>query len=316
MGFAKHETFYIRDGWLNKGLKAIQDDPHILSQEEAPQRLGLGKNMVKSLRYWLIAFGLAETKQMGRTKGLKLSSIGELIADNDPYQELEGTLWLLHYQLIKGIRSATAWYWFFNVYVPRNFTRQDFLDQIRQWLNTEEPDAENLVAEGSLIKDFECIIHTYTPNQREYTPEDLMESPLATLNLITALDHKDEQDKRVRYYRLNSTPAINIPPLILLYTLLAYRDIYYPDAEQMSLSDAIRKPFSAGRVFNINTNTLEEVLLNLENQVPEYAVSITRTGGLNMLNLPRVEAQEVLRTFYRHHPRNVDEIRSWTYQLR
>ena len=48
--FARHETFHPRFGWLKKGFDAAQKNPGIFLQEDAPVRLGVGKNMVNSIR--------------------------------------------------------------------------------------------------------------------------------------------------------------------------------------------------------------------------------------------------------------------------
>ena len=55
MKFRAHETFSIRKGWLNKGMKQVAKDPSVfVSKEYNPMDvLGIGSNMVKSLRYWL-----------------------------------------------------------------------------------------------------------------------------------------------------------------------------------------------------------------------------------------------------------------------
>jgi hypothetical protein len=107
--FAKHETFYIRDGWLYKGIQAIQTDPLIFANEEAPQILGLGKNMVRALRYWMTATQLAEESATKYGKEQTLTEFGKAVAEFDKYQELDGTLWLLHYHLATNYKDATAW---------------------------------------------------------------------------------------------------------------------------------------------------------------------------------------------------------------
>ena len=60
MKFRGHETFYIRKGWLTKGMKYVKKMPDVFtSKEHNPMdTLGIGSNMVKSLRYWLTTVGL------------------------------------------------------------------------------------------------------------------------------------------------------------------------------------------------------------------------------------------------------------------
>src|ERR1700694_4954634 len=125
MPFAKHESFYIREGWLFKGLRAVERDEAIFVAPDASERLGLGKNMVRSLRFWMQATGLSQEKTGNRVRVQELTALGKRILVSDPYLELEGTLWLIHHQLLSSDHLATAWYWFFNHFVPSNFTKQE-----------------------------------------------------------------------------------------------------------------------------------------------------------------------------------------------
>src|SRR6266704_1925676 len=105
MGFAKHETFYIRAGWLFKGMAAIKraEDaghlPTIFLDADAPERLGIGQNMVRALRFWIQATGLAEERFEERQRVQHLTPFGELVWEYDRYLENTTTLWLLHYHL-------------------------------------------------------------------------------------------------------------------------------------------------------------------------------------------------------------------------
>ena len=109
MYFAKHETFHIRDGWMTKGLRSLQHDPRIFFDPKAPEKLGMGKNMVRSLRFSMQATGLAEEVRSGALTVQKPTLLGQLIRDNDPYLEHETSLWLIHYNLVCSRDLATAW---------------------------------------------------------------------------------------------------------------------------------------------------------------------------------------------------------------
>ena len=68
MKFRAHDTFFIRKGWLSKGMKYVhaKDDVFISKNENPMDVLGIGANMVKALRYWLQAVGLTEEPSSGR----------------------------------------------------------------------------------------------------------------------------------------------------------------------------------------------------------------------------------------------------------
>ncbi len=315
MYFAKHETFHIRDGWLYKGMKAICEDENIFLAEDAPERLGLGKNMVRALRYWMQAVGLSSEEFSGGKKAQALTPVGELIWMNDPYLELEGTLWLLHHQLISSEELATTWYWFFNHYVPVAFISRDFVERLGQWINLQLPEGANPVAENSLRKDFDCLLRTYLPGKRGQSPEDVMASPFTTLGLLSSFTEQDEESRKpIRAYRFEAGLPQTIPPLIFLYILLNRQAEERPGANQVGLNIVLREPKNVGRTFNIGMLALEELLMRLEDIHPEWAVRLTRTGGLDQLTLPDVQAFDVLRVFYEEQT-VTEEVRPWLQPL-
>ena len=79
-----HEKFPLRDGWLNKGLIIVDEEPKIFNSKEAPETFGIGNNMVKSIRYWLTAFDLIVSKA---SKGTELTETAQLIKKYDLYFE-------------------------------------------------------------------------------------------------------------------------------------------------------------------------------------------------------------------------------------
>jgi hypothetical protein len=308
--FAKHQTFYIRDGWLYKGMRAIQMDASIFTQESAPQTLGLGKNMVQSLRYWIVATQLATETLTKQGNVQHLTRFGELVFEYDPYQELDGTLWLIHYHLVTNRDKATAWYWFFNHFAPNIFTRQEFIARLAQWVNTQ---GEDVKSEQSFTRDCDCLALTYLSRSQDRSPEDSLISPLANLGLLSEVEHQDDEDKRVRSLKFNLIRSNSIHPLVFLYILLKQQELERPSARQLSLIDALREPKNAGRVLNIGMQTLEEILLKLEESYPDFVIRLTRTGGLDQLTLPNISADEVLQIFYQQSD-TTEDVKQWAFQ--
>src|SRR5690348_17606538 len=97
MLFAAHESFHIRQGWLRKGLLGIEEHPDLFTREDATDLLGVGRNMVSAIRYWLLASGLATTKTETadgkRTSFFNQTDFARLVLKHDPFIEDEGTLW-------------------------------------------------------------------------------------------------------------------------------------------------------------------------------------------------------------------------------
>ena len=60
-----HETFSFRYTWLPKAVRALASDPFLFSNEEnAMVALGVGKNMVRSIRFWSQAASIIRAAPM------------------------------------------------------------------------------------------------------------------------------------------------------------------------------------------------------------------------------------------------------------
>ena len=93
MKFRAHDTFFIRKGWLNKGMRNVKIDPAVFmgAKGNPMDILGIGANMVKALRYWLQAVNLTTEPNAGKREQ-SFTPFGEVVFKNDPYIEEMGTL--------------------------------------------------------------------------------------------------------------------------------------------------------------------------------------------------------------------------------
>lgn len=57
--FSGHDSFQCRQLWLKKGFDYLQSRKSF-SDAAAVVKLGVGKNMVSSIRYWLKAFNIID----------------------------------------------------------------------------------------------------------------------------------------------------------------------------------------------------------------------------------------------------------------
>jgi hypothetical protein len=297
MAFAKHETFYIREGWLFKGMAAIKEAedkgklPTIFLDADAAERLGIGQNMVRSLRFWMQATWLAEEKLEERQRVQRLTPFGELVWNYDRYLEDNATLWLLHYYLACSQDQATTWYWFFNHFAPSTFDETNCLDALHNWVISNYPDQE--IALGSLKRDVDCLLQTYLPSKISRTPEELTESPFSRLHILSRIG--DDRGQRYRMERLDST---RFHPLILLYVLVDRQQKVRNGASQVGLSDVLREQLNAGRVFSLTTTALSDLLAWLNKDYQDWRINFVRTAGLDMLTLNIIKPTEILTRYY------------------
>ena len=96
--FSGHETFIARTFWPKKGYDFIKQGGKF-SSEDSVVELGVGKNMVLSINFWMKALGLIDESTN------ELTPFSHFLFDDetgvDPYLEDIGSIWLLHYFLIK-----------------------------------------------------------------------------------------------------------------------------------------------------------------------------------------------------------------------
>lgn len=268
-----HETFAIRKGWLSKGMKRVRDDGEVfLSKENNPMDvLGIGANMVKSLRYWLQAVGLTEEPETGR-RVQRLTDFGTLVFRHDRYLEETGTLQLLHYKLASNRRLAPSWYYFFNEH-KGEISEDEFAQGLGNWLAMEgqEQPSRRLVQD-----DFACIVSTYLPrhksNPEKDSPESNLECPLAELGLLDYLKKSDRTYKKV------APSPKSLHPWIVLAAIADNAG----GKTEIQLHELSQAPRSISRIFNLDTIALLEALYQAEGL---GQIKLVRTAGLDVIQI-------------------------------
>jgi hypothetical protein len=273
--FSGHETFPFRYPWLKKGFDAVLADARVFTRDDAITTLGVGKNMVRSIRHWCLAAGvLAENRDAGGA--LHPTELGTLLlADNglDPYLEDPATLWVLHWQIASNRARATTWFWAFSYFNEPEFTREALASTLFKWTQTL-PGKQ--VAESSLKRDVEVFLRTYVPSRasRGDVAEDTLDCPLTDLGLIT--------QPGGRAYRFQRGAQRGLPDGVLLYAVLQFWEGFAPAAETLALHDLARQPGSPGRLFKIDESSLVERLEGVE-QATDGKLTYGETAGLRQL---------------------------------
>lgn len=277
MKFRAHDTFYIRKGWLSKGMKSIvaNEDVFVSKDENPMDVLGLGANMVKALRYWLQAVGLTEESRSGK-RVQKLTSLGKMIYENDRYIEEIGTLYLLQYRLASNKEDATTWYYFFNEFSLSEFSRDDFVESIQKYIRMS--DAENSIASRSINDDFACIINTYLPryksNPLKVSAENNIDCPFGELGLIDILS------KTRKTYKKSTPAAYSINPWIALAVIVDNAK----GRNEIPLNEVLTSPCNLGKVFNLDSIVMLDILYRIEHL---GGLRINRTAGLDVILLQK-----------------------------
>ena len=255
----KHGSFYIRNGWPTKIINAINADHLIFSPNnelDAVDNIGVGRVMVKAMRYWASAMGLVTEDKIQQGVTCNLTNLGNVIAARDPFCQDKGTLWLFHRNLATNEAQATAWYWAFNVYNSKSFSKDDFCSAFYSYVQR----AGGNYQKNAVDKEFDCFKNTYV-SDKAFDIEKIIEEDtvpfFAPLRLLTYNSGVFERTKM---------SAKDIPTDILLYCIMMDNEETLKNKRQLSIDMLLEEPNQVGKYMNLTYAVLLELLLQLENQ--------------------------------------------------
>ena len=285
--FGGHEKFVFRQSWLKKGFDLACAEPTIFTQSDALVRLGVGKNMVRSIRYWCLALGLLEDHPDGPKAGLQPTLLGErLLSDGgwDPYLEDTATLWLLHWQLVFGKRHSLVWHYVFTTFLDREFTRQRLTEFVEQQF-----DREGILTTPQMVeREVDVCLRTYVPAQvgRALSFEDSLNCPLAELGLI-----RSTPEERLFSFAIGPKPLL--PAEVFGYALFLYLEQIANRQRTVAVDDLLYKAGSPGQAFKIDENSVVAYLETLET-LTDGQIGLHETAGIRQLYLHDWRSEQVM----------------------
>ncbi len=264
----RHETFTPRYGWLKKGYDAVIDDPKVFKAQDAIERLGVGKNMVRSIRFWCQAFKIIQPDNEG---GYKPAKLGEKLLGEtgwDKYLEDEASLWLLHWQLFLPSLEGVSWSLAFNKCNSLSFD----IKQLAKVIATAAQKYQRLasVSEKSFERDASCIIRMYCDTADKVTEIDC---PFTKLGIVRKADDQN-------YVSFNIAEKTMIPPLIFAAACFSYLDNYvFSGQKTISLNRLTYDFNSPGVVFKLPESIVGNYLSQALDELNIDGVTITDSLG-------------------------------------
>jgi hypothetical protein len=288
MKFSGHETFSCRATWLKKGLDFILNggeiDPSVFTQPDAATELGVGRNMVNSIRYWLNAFGLIDE---GKDGELSVdSTVGAFIYQGDEdddaldlFLEDPLTLWLLHYKLVTT-NYATIYNFFFLHFIPRksndSFTEQEFLLALKSFIRSSGVSVPSV---KTLESDFKVLLDMYA--LKFHKASEIDDTALNILQPLEILTRQKLNKEKMVFYSINRSSLEEVPmELIGMLILEHYKKLNVKSRSAELLLEEVGRPFCYSR------EPFYEVLNKLEGEYSEvFTFSRARNTGINELQL-------------------------------
>lgn len=277
-----HETFPLRYGWLKKAFDAVyatedgrHDNRFVFSGPDAIAELGVGKNMVASMRHWATAARIIEDQT--NPNRIATTLLGKRLFGErglDPYMENVATSWLVHWQLAGWGKRSTTWLWAFNYYSGIDFERESLAQSVRKFVDDR---GKTRIADSTIKRDIACLVRTYVSQTLTTiaSHEDRLESPLTELGLIKSLGSRDG----FRFIR-GPKPLLGIG--VFSYAVADFWDQSFPNANTLSFEALAHEPGSPGQVFLLEENDMVEMLTRLE-EVTKGDYIWSETAGLKQL---------------------------------
>jgi hypothetical protein len=304
--FARHETFHPRYGWLKKGFDYASEDPGVFLRDDATTVLGVGKNMVRAIRYWCVAYKVLHEER--RKDNFRLYDVyptdfgRQLLADDgwDPYLEDPGSLWLLHWQLLRPPCRAPAWWAIFNSPRSPEFSDRALLEELRRFRD-EQGWAD--VVDNSLDKDVRCLLRMYgSVTQGRDLLEDSVDSPFAELELIRPIAGAK------REWSINAGAKRHLPDDVVTYTCLDFALMSEADARMVGVAGLARNQGSPGRAFALTETSLGDALARYSERHDD-PIGLTHAAGNRQLVLPESLDEAMASVLDRYYGRPGDRRR-------
>lgn len=283
--FSGHESFPFRYCWMAKGVQRALEDPSIFSRDDAPVILGVGKNMVRSIRHWCSVMGLITSPKPG---GVEVTDLGRaLFAQDglDPYLEDVGTLWALHWLLVREIQAASTWYLAFTRFGSVSFTKQQLVEFL---LSVAAESPKTRVTEASMRRDVDVFVRIYAPNlsiRSNAAVEESYDCPLVELGLLEEF-HSGE-------FTFVVGSHASLPQPIFAFALSDYWERTRNQQHTLLVEDILYDYGSPGGAFKLTENSLVERLEKL----PAWAgIRFDETAGRRMLIRLDENSKETIRS--------------------
>ena len=273
--FSGHESFACRYGWLPKLYEAVVEDPELfVSDERAILRLGLGRNMVKSLRFWGEAFGITRN----RGGEVEVTEFARLLLDTregiDPYLETPGALWRLHWRLTVHA-GLGAWAVAFLEMLDREVARERFVAAVRASASR----VRGTITSGTASNHVKVFLNTYVPNEHsEESFEEIFGSPFQELELVRLA-----MPGGVSTVRLSRGAKQTLDARALAFVLHDFWRATAPGSATLSLRSLMLSHAAPGAVLLLDESGLHDRLDDLCSQSARLGLRGDGAGGLDLI---------------------------------
>ncbi|ASM40155.1 DUF4007 family protein [Campylobacter sp. RM12327] len=270
VSFSGHDKFDCKIDWISRGLEAFSKNSklfEISEFENSVAKLGLGVNMVKSLRHWM--------KNLELIDGNDLTYLGKTILENDPYIENTDILWILHWNLVKSKEKSTLYYLFFNKLYLFKFSKEELLNSIIEWLKINKYS----LSTNTIKSDIDVFLRMYSSSKE------------SNFGLFKELNILDENRG---FYNLNISLATHISDSVFLYILVDYLNSFKNANPSISIDDLQKGEISIQKSLCMNENSFFIKINNLE-KITNGKLFYSEASGIRQIYIQeKLELKKIL----------------------
>jgi hypothetical protein len=266
--------------------------------DQAMVRLGVGKNMVRAIRFWTDAASVSETLPDGTTV---VSSFGtDLLGENgfDPFLEDVTSLWLLHWNISTNREPLFAWDFLINSWHRPDFTRTETIQSLQE----EASRLGKKLSRTTLDNHFTTFLHTYVPtrSKKGEVLEDNLDCPLVELDFIVKVGERTITDSNRREsiyaFRIGEKPEISTE--LFIYCLNDFWASRHPNESTLTFREVCVGVGSPGQIFKLSENAARHRLETLEND-PRGCFAFQESAALQrVVRRQKVPSETLLRNIY------------------
>ncbi len=235
-------------------MHGLREKPKLFGDDtEAMVILGVGKNMVRSIRFWAQAAGIVAPAKSGEycPTPFGVAVLGS--HGRDAFLEDIRTLWLLHWKLSTNIESPLlAWDYLLNHWQDPEIVPSAAL----RALEKEVGRANDSFSSVTLEQHFETFLHTYVPTRgrKGEVQEDNLDCPLVELEFIRKVGDRDLDrlsGRREPIYTFDREEKPEITPELFSYCLYDFWIKRHTSESTLSLRDVAHAHGSPGQIFKL-----------------------------------------------------------------
>lgn len=277
--FSGHESFSLRYAWLPKVVQTVETTPSLFRMDDASTELGVGKNMVSSMRHWALAVdAIRPTDVRG---DFEPTDFGRSLFGNegwDPYFENIATTWLVHWKLASAKERASTWWLAFNRYPDIRFTKES----LGNWLyEIAEHSPSTRATRTSIKRDVDVFVRTYVADDHASAriPDETFDSPLSELGMLRS-DPTSLAGESIYVIERRQHPTLPIE--ILAYAIRSYWQDQLAGQSTASFESLCFGEGSPGVIFRLSESQLAR---QLEDDLEVFGMRFDDTAGMRVVHL-------------------------------